>query len=206
MENYKLATTSWRDDNFIRMNGLNMNTALDYFCQNSNPFYEKTSANELSKMNHRRIDSTRFFQEMHYDINLNQSKDPDLYIISIWIKFLFFFLKPSSSLDQKYGKNKILKIYYIIGGTVYQSPSLYDTLSSRLNNSLNLLNTSFKEIKEEYENKIMNGKYYLKNKNEELKEENEKYYPMQYEFDDSINKLLINLQNETKKEIENKFK
>ena len=79
-------------------------------------------------------------------------------------------------------------------------------MSSRLNNSLNLLHTSFKEIKEEYEYSSMNGKYYLKNKNEELKEENEKYYPMQYEFDDSINKLLINLQNETKKEIENKFK
>eukprot|EP01080_Neovahlkampfia_damariscottae_P003459 gene3459-6108_t len=187
MENsYKLATTSWRDDYFIQTNGLNINTALDYFCQISNPFYEKHSANEISKMNHRRIDTAKLYhQGMHYDININQSRDPDLFII-----------------NQKHGKNKILKIFYIIGGTVYQSPSLYDTISSRLNNSLNLLNQTFKEIKEEYSTE--NGKYYLKNYDEVKENDNDDSIPMQYDFDENLNKLLINLQNETKNEIENK--
>jgi hypothetical protein len=58
MENYKLSITSWRDDGFIMRLGLNMSTALDYFCQISNPFYDKSSSNELRKMQ-RRIDTSK---------------------------------------------------------------------------------------------------------------------------------------------------
>jgi hypothetical protein len=69
-----------------------------------------------------------------------------------------------------------------------------------MNNSLHLLNSSFREIQNEYYS--LNGKYYLKQ--QEVVESKEKSFCVPYESDQLLNQLLLELENETINEIKSK--
>ncbi|KAF0978140.1 hypothetical protein FDP41_002655 [Naegleria fowleri] len=114
-----LATKTWRDDFFLRNRPLmNEEIALEYFCNRTNPFYSKKST-----------------EGIRYSIDSKRSKSPTLYIVK------------KEKVEKKDKNNpKLLNLYYIAAGIVYQSPSIYDVIQARSFNALNLLNQTFKEI------------------------------------------------------------
>ncbi|KAL0476839.1 mediator of RNA polymerase II transcription subunit med6 [Acrasis kona] len=128
----KLAVKTWRDDKWFQSGWqVDKNNALFYFCNSGNPFYDVKSNNEVLKMQQRDWSSLREMHGICYELTFH--KDPYLYVISKEIVYSKENVSPIS-------------VYYIIGGTVYMSPSFYKALSARMYNCLNLLNETFNAI------------------------------------------------------------
>ncbi|EFC50470.1 hypothetical protein NAEGRDRAFT_61462 [Naegleria gruberi] len=138
-----LATKTWRDELFLRFRPIvNEDTALEYFCNRSNPFYSKKSVNETLRMQQTGgiIDRNALLEStegIRYSVDSKRSKPPSLFII-----------KKEKVEKKDRNAPKLLNLYYIAAeaGVVYQSPSVYDVIQARSFNSLSLLNQTFKEI------------------------------------------------------------
>ncbi|KAG2385819.1 hypothetical protein C9374_002968 [Naegleria lovaniensis] len=118
---------------------MNEEIALEYFCNRTNPFYSKKSVNETVRMQQiGNIDRNALLEStegIRYSIDSKRSKPPTLYIVK------------KEKVEKKDKNNpKLLNLYYIAAGIVYQSPSIYDVIQARSFNALNLLNQTFKEI------------------------------------------------------------
>ena len=136
-----LATKTWRDDNYFRFVRPELDSeeaAMEYFCNRSNPFYSKKSVNETLRMQQMGgfIDKNSLLEStegIRYSVDSKRSSPPRLFVIK------------KERVDKK-DRNNVLNLYYIAGGIVFQSPSLFDVIQSRSYNSLSLLNQTFKEI------------------------------------------------------------
>uniref|UniRef100_A0A6B2G6T1 Mediator of RNA polymerase II transcription subunit 6 n=1 Tax=Myxobolus squamalis TaxID=59785 RepID=A0A6B2G6T1_MYXSQ len=96
---------SWRDEACLP--NLNGNTVLNYFCQTSNPFYDRTCNNEIIKMQRLNISALVNMCGIEYELITNQ--EPALYVICK---------------QKRVNVNSAVPIayYYILNGTVYQCP------------------------------------------------------------------------------------
>ena len=94
---------SFKDVNWLKMHPLNDETALDYF--STSPFYDHTCNNEQLKMQ-----------------NIQK-------VLSTGIEY-----KVSNLIIEKFERpnENTLEIYYILNGTIYMAPTLFNTISSRL--------------------------------------------------------------------------
>ncbi|XP_065062251.1 mediator of RNA polymerase II transcription subunit 6-like isoform X2 [Rhopilema esculentum] len=119
---------SWHDSAWIpRLNGENV---LEYFCQRTNPFYDRTCNNEVVKM--QRLDPAQLHLMTGVEYELIHGQDPILYIIRKQYRH---------SSDQV----TFLSLYYILAGIVYQAPDLGSVLNSRLLSTVHNLELAFDE-------------------------------------------------------------
>eukprot|EP00112_Aurelia_sp_Birch-Aquarium-sp1_P011831 Seg2488.3 transcript_id=Seg2488.3/GoldUCD/mRNA.D3Y31 product="Mediator of RNA polymerase II transcription subunit 6" protein_id=Seg2488.3/GoldUCD/D3Y31 len=119
---------SWHDSAWIpRLNGENV---LDYFCQRTNPFYDRTCNNEVVKM--QRLDPSQLQLMTGIEYELIHGQDPILYLIRKQYRH---------SAEQV----TFLSSYYILAGVVYQAPDLGSVLNSRLLSTVHNLEQAFDE-------------------------------------------------------------
>lgn len=126
---------SWHDSNWVPH--LNPTNILDYFCQKSNPFYDKLCSNEVAKM--QRLTPEQMLMMTGIEYKLLHVQEPILYVIRKQHRN-----GPTQELTTP------LVDYYILAGVVYQAPDLNSIVQSRvLNATLNLRGAlnDFLEIK-----------------------------------------------------------
>lgn len=124
---------SWHDSNWVPH--LNPSNILDYFCQKSNPFYDRNCSNELAKMQRTSLEQMNTMIGIEY--TLLHVQEPILYVIR------------KQHRNGPESTNPLVD-YYILAGVVYQAPDLNSIVQSRvLNASLNLKGAldDFLEIK-----------------------------------------------------------
>lgn len=113
---------SWHDSAWIPH--LNPKNILDYFCQKSNPFYDKASNNEIARMQRIMPEQMALMTGLEYI--LLHVQEPILYVIRKQNR-----ISPETATP--------LADYYILAGVVYQAPDLNSIIQSRvLNSALNL--------------------------------------------------------------------
>lgn len=123
---------SWHDS--TRIPHLNPSNILDYFCQKSNPFYDKLCNNEIAKM--QKLSPDQMLMMTGKEYILLHVQDPILYVIRK---------------QDRIGQDAATPLvdYYILAGFVYQAPDLNSIIQSRvLNGALNLKSAleEFQEI------------------------------------------------------------
>jgi hypothetical protein len=149
----KLATTTWRD--FDRYPGrLTAEEVLPYFCVPSNPFYDRTSNNEIMKMqggNRQVLEQPGTRYVLHHS-------HANLHVIK----------KERVSIDPKTNNQiiEVLSCYYILGGIVYQAPTIHGIVASRIFNSLYSANKMFHHIQPYAHYSTITGQYYWQFENE----------------------------------------
>lgn len=113
---------SWHDSMWIPH--LNPANILEYFCQKSNPFYDKQCNNEIAKM--QKLSQEQMLMMTGMEYILLHVQEPVLYVIR--------------KQDRTSPENATpLVDYYILAGVVYQAPDLNSIIQSRvLNSTLNL--------------------------------------------------------------------
>lgn len=113
---------SWQDSQWIPH--LNPENILDYFCQKSNPFYDKQCNNEFARM--QRMTPEQMLDLNGFEYKLLHVQEPILYVIRK---------------QERSGPDNVTPLtdYYILAGIVYQAPDLNSIIQSRvLNSALNL--------------------------------------------------------------------
>lgn len=129
MNPYELSLQrSWHDPAWN--NNLNSNTILTYFSERSNPFYDHQSNNEILKMQH--IGPEKLFGMTGVEYVLAHAQEPILFVIRQQNRKSPTEVTPMAD-------------FYIIAGTVYQSPDLTTIISSRLLNAAHSLGSAFEE-------------------------------------------------------------
>jgi mediator of RNA polymerase II transcription subunit 6 len=120
---------SWHDSTWIPH--LNPANILDYFCQKSNPFYDKSCNNELAKM--QRLSSEQMSMMTGIEYTLLHVQEPILYVIRKQDR-----IGPDTATP--------LVDFYILAGIVYQAPDLNSIIQSRILNSALNLKTALEEF------------------------------------------------------------
>lgn len=124
-----LSQISWKDTDFLFQFGLTEQNVLDYFSRS--PFYDPASVPEQLKMQAR---FTEHLSENKMDrsamtgvdyIATSLSLQPSLFVVT-------------SIFRKKNRQPDILQGYYILEGTIYQSPDLFSLIGSRLYSSLQI--------------------------------------------------------------------
>lgn len=122
---------SWHDSTWIpHLNPMNI---LDYFCQKSNPFYEKLCNNEIVKMQKLSPEQMNLMTGIEY--TLLHVQEPILYVIRKQDR-----IGPDTATP--------LVDYYILAGVVYQAPDLNSIIQSRVLNSALNLKAALEEFQE----------------------------------------------------------
>ncbi|KAG9509568.1 Mediator of RNA polymerase II transcription subunit 6, partial [Fragariocoptes setiger] len=119
---------SWHDSAWIPM--LNPMNIMDYFTQQTNPFYDRTCNNEIARM--QRLDPEQMMDMIGLEYRLHLSQEPILYVIRKQHRHSPTHVQP-------------LADYYILAGVVYQAPDLNSVISSRVNNCSHNLLKAFDE-------------------------------------------------------------
>lgn len=137
IENTPLDELQWKSPEWVNTFGLRTDNVLEYFSQS--PFFDRTSNNQVLKMQQQF--STENYLARPYNLTLEDLKkmkgvefiiamvrEPDFWVIRKEYRY-------SST------ETKTLDDYYIIGSSVYMSPTIKSILSSRLlSTSLSLRN------------------------------------------------------------------
>jgi len=110
---------------------LSSENVLDYFCQRTNQFYDRTCNNEVVKM--QRLDPAQMQYMTGVEYALIHAQDPILYVIRKQMRF------SPTQLNH-------LGVYYILAGVVYQAPDIGSLINSRLLSVVQKLNTAFAEV------------------------------------------------------------
>jgi len=119
---------SWHDSAWVPI--LNSENVLDYFCQRSNTFYDKTCNNEHVKMQRLDLAQLQFMTGIEY--TLIHTQDPILYVIRK---------------QMRYAPQQVtsLATYYILSGVVYQAPDVGSLINSRLLSTVHKIESAFTE-------------------------------------------------------------
>jgi len=120
--------TLFTDTRWLQLYPLNTGSVLDYFSLSG--FYDRTCNNEQIKM--QRLDADKITSMRGIEYVLHAAKEPDLYVIK----------------KQKRESPTIaipLALYYVIRGTIFQSPHIYSVLASRMLKGLYHVKTAFNE-------------------------------------------------------------
>jgi len=128
MESNDQTAVCFKDSRWLEVYPLNKDTALDYFALSG--FYDRTCNNEWVKM--QRGDLSQLKKKTGIEYTLLHWQDSFLYVIR----------KQKRESPTRVIPNAI---YYIINGTIYQSPTALSVISSRMINCLYYLQKAFKE-------------------------------------------------------------
>ncbi|TPX56425.1 hypothetical protein SpCBS45565_g08419 [Spizellomyces sp. 'palustris'] len=131
MEDQDLTQISWRDPAFLQHFGLGEHNVMDYFAMSE--FYDKSSINEQLRMQARfnelqtsQLDkrSAYFMTGIDYELLYAiVNVQPSLFVITKGMR------RSPNHVD-------LLAAYYILDGTVYQTPDLHTLVSNRILTSL----------------------------------------------------------------------
>eukprot|EP00743_Colponemidia_sp_Colp-15_P008075 GILK01008750.1.p1 GENE.GILK01008750.1~~GILK01008750.1.p1 ORF type:complete len:198 (-),score=29.87 GILK01008750.1:375-929(-) len=121
---------SWKDPMWLQYFPLNAQTVLDYFALSI--FYDRTCNNETCRMQRLELDKLKSMRGIEY-ILLYAQENNGMFVIRKQFR---------ESPDRIFP----LAAYYVIGGAVYQAPSAYAVISSRLQKSLYHINKSLSTI------------------------------------------------------------
>lgn len=141
MPSEPLDEVQWRAPEWIQMYGLRTDNVLEYFAQS--PFYDRTSNNQVLKMQsqfnegfHTNVDIYRELQNMTgVEFVVALAKEPEMWVIRKQNR-----LGPQDV--------HILSTYYVLGENIYQSPSVYSIMMSRLLSSVHSLNNALSNAME----------------------------------------------------------
>lgn len=144
MSTAPLDEIQWKSPEWIQQFGLHTGNVLDYFSES--PFYDRTSNNQVLRMqfqfqpippnvtNIQKFFQSRLSEMVGPEFVVAHVREPDFWVIRRQKR-----LSPTTALPEQ--------DFYIIGANIYQSPKVYDILSSRLlsgalsiKNSVDLLN------------------------------------------------------------------
>jgi len=126
MDNVELDEVQWRSPEWVQAFGLRTDNVLDYFSMS--PFYDRSSNNQVLKMQtnfneqlqSRGSDITKELEKMvGIEYRISVAREPDLWAIQK------LYRKSPSDVD-------LLAVYFVSGENIYQSPSIYNVLVSRL--------------------------------------------------------------------------
>lgn len=122
----------WKSPEWIQQFGLHTGNVLDYFAES--PFYDRTSNNQVLRMQFQ-------FQQIPPNVHPQkylQDKLTEMVGTEFVIAFVrepeFWVIRKQRRIDLQ--NTVTQQDYYIIGANVYQSPVIYDILSSRLISSV----------------------------------------------------------------------
>lgn len=144
MSTEPLDEIQWKSPEWIQQFGLHTGNVLDYFAES--PFYDRTSNNQVLRMQFQ-------FQQIPPNIHPQQylqGKLTEMVGVEFVVAYVrepdFWIIRKQRRLDPSNATTE--QDYYIIGANVYQSPKIYDVLSSRMlssvlsiKKSIDLLNT-----------------------------------------------------------------
>jgi mediator of RNA polymerase II transcription subunit 6 len=123
MEVDEYAHVSFKDSAWIQTFGLNVATALDYF--STSQFYDRTCNNEVLKM------QTKFnnLEEMNMELSRMVGIE---YVVAHMQEPILYIIRKQRRVDL----HTVIPIesYYILDGSIFKAPSLYDCLSTRIAN------------------------------------------------------------------------
>lgn len=121
MENVELDEVQWRSPEWVQAFGLRTDNVLDYFAMS--PFYDRSSNNQVLKMQTSFNEQSRDLKELEkmvgIEYRISMAREPDLWAIQK------LYRKSPSDVD-------LLAVYFVCGENIYQSPSIYNVLVSRL--------------------------------------------------------------------------
>lgn len=142
----ELDEIQWRNPEWINQFGLNTGNVLEYFSES--PFYDRTSNNQVLKMQ---------FQYQPPPPNLNTPLEYTRYFESklmemVGIEFVvayirepdFWVIKKQNRLNRD--SVQVLQSYFIIGANIYQAPTLYKILGSRLLSSTYFIKNTIRSL------------------------------------------------------------
>ncbi|VDP92640.1 unnamed protein product [Echinostoma caproni] len=118
----ELYSISWSNPAWSHL--LSSVNVLDYFCDLSNPFYDRQCNNEVVRM--QRLSPEQLLCMTGIEFYLDQAQEPILFVIRKQRRLSSTEVTP-------------LAYYYIINGTVLQAPDLGALLNSRLLTTVNNL-------------------------------------------------------------------
>lgn len=132
MSNGPLDEIQWKSPEWIQHFGLHSANVLDYFAES--PFYDRTSNNQVLRMQLQfqpippNVHPQKYFQSRLTEMTgiefvVAYTREPDFWVVR----------KQNRSSPEHASP---INDYYIIGANVYQSPVIYDILSSRLLSSV----------------------------------------------------------------------
>lgn len=122
---------SWHDSAWIPH--LNPTNVLEYFCERSNPFYDRTCNNEIVKM--QRLNPEQLQTMTGLEFVLLHVQEPILYVVRKQIRQANNQVTPQAD-------------YYILAGVVYQAPDLNTVIQSRVLNCVHSLQSAFQEFQD----------------------------------------------------------
>ncbi|KAI8920550.1 MED6 mediator sub complex component-domain-containing protein [Entophlyctis helioformis] len=135
-----LTGVSFKDTAFLQAYGLNEFNVLDYFALSQ--FYDNSCLNEQLKM------QARFNELQAHQLDRRQMRGLEF---DLWyythIPSLYVIRKQTRHSPTK---TELIAVYYIIEGTIYQAPSLYQLLSNRVRTSLYFAQQALETGRKEY--------------------------------------------------------
>ncbi|KAJ3183983.1 Mediator of RNA polymerase II transcription subunit 6 [Gaertneriomyces sp. JEL0708] len=132
-----LTHVSWKDTGFLQMFGLNEQNIMDYFARS--PFYDLSCINEqlrMQSMHNQHLSAEQLDKRQMTGIDyelLYAIPQSGLFVITVGNR------RSPTQVDT-------IGAYYVIEGTVYQSPDLYTLLSNRIYTSLHHVESAFQEV------------------------------------------------------------
>lgn len=126
MDSVQLDEVQWSSPEWVQAFGLRNDNVMDYFALS--PFYDRSTNNEVLKMQSnfneqlqsRRADFKQELQKMKgMEYEVLTSTEPDLWVICKQERH-----SPELA--------SVVAVYYVCGQNIYQSPSVYNVLVSRL--------------------------------------------------------------------------
>lgn len=142
-------------------NFITTENALEYFCNSDNAFYDKSSCNENVRMQ-------------------NISRPLEECLLSMTgIQYVLWSAQPPLYVICKHRRNNMqnvtpLAYYYIINGTVYQAPDVYNFVQSRLLGAVEPLKNAFDHVIQYSRYNVAKGYYWQFEKKPTMKREDEK--------------------------------
>ncbi|GMT09023.1 hypothetical protein PFISCL1PPCAC_320 [Pristionchus fissidentatus] len=124
--------TTFKNPNFPA-NFINEHNVLDYFCNPDNIFYDMRSCNQIIRMQQIDRPLEECLQTMQGDQYVLYNAKPPLYVI----------LKQKRTINNSDNYVTPLAYYYVINGTVYQSPDAFSLIQSRLLGVVDPLRSAF---------------------------------------------------------------
>ena len=165
---------SWCESSWIPH--LTSHNVLEYFCQRSNPFYDKTCNNEMAKM--QRLNASQLMQMKGIEFILLHVEEPsELMIIRKQERH-----SPSHTVP--------LANYYVLQGTIYQAPDLHNLLNSRLAGTLFHLQEALDQTLEMSRYDPNKGHYWSFDTTEKSEEEKLRNEPCSQFQKESVDNLM----------------